>query len=171
MHQYFVVVQKQQVGPFSINEIQGKIISGDLVEKSLCWTEGMTDWCPLGTINEFASLFPGGLLHAKTKRNSKAALFSMFLGGITFVAWIIGIPIVAHAFQHGHYEMVSDLPILVKGFMILLPVCFVINVIGFICGLFGLLPRFAKRHQGLIGIALNMGPLWAGCLYELLKAN
>jgi len=81
----------------------------------------------------------------------------MLLGGITLVAWIIGVPIVAHAFQHGHYKLISDLPILVKSFMLLLPACFVLNIIGFICGIFGLLPRFSNRHHGLIGMALNSG--------------
>lgn len=49
---YFIVVNRKQIGPFSLEELKSKPIKRD----SLVWTEGLNEWTPLEQIPELAEL-------------------------------------------------------------------------------------------------------------------
>lgn len=53
MNQYFIAKDGKQEGVFPEDEIRAKLQSGEFPADALCWTEGMIDWQPLGTV------FPG----------------------------------------------------------------------------------------------------------------
>lgn len=57
MNSYFYIdaVTKQQCGPFSVNELQAKVIARD----TMVWCSGMADWSEAGTIQELAFIFTG----------------------------------------------------------------------------------------------------------------
>lgn len=47
----------QQLGVFAEQEIQSGIASGQFLPDDLCWTEGMTDWQPLGARFQMPAVF------------------------------------------------------------------------------------------------------------------
>ncbi len=44
---YLVIRKGEQVGPYSVAEITGKITAGELSPSDMCWAEGMSGWEPL----------------------------------------------------------------------------------------------------------------------------
>jgi membrane protease subunit (stomatin/prohibitin family) len=54
---YFLAIDGQQTGPFSMIELQHRATSGQLTRSSLVWTQGMSDWTAAGDLAEFAALF------------------------------------------------------------------------------------------------------------------
>lgn len=54
---YFVAVNRQQTGPYSVPELARQVLSGQLTPSSLVWRQGMTDWTPAGQVAELNTLF------------------------------------------------------------------------------------------------------------------
>lgn len=51
MKQYHLAKNGQQIeGLFTESDLLGKLQSGELSPTDLCWTEGMSDWQPLGSV-------------------------------------------------------------------------------------------------------------------------
>ena len=48
---YYVAKDGKQIGPFEINKLKEKIISGELVKESLLWTLGRSSWIQADTID------------------------------------------------------------------------------------------------------------------------
>jgi len=42
--QYFVALNNQQMGPYSLTQIQESINSGQITKDTLVWTQGMSGW-------------------------------------------------------------------------------------------------------------------------------
>jgi len=42
--QYFVAIEGKSEGPFSLEEIEKKLISGDITYETLIWTQGLPEW-------------------------------------------------------------------------------------------------------------------------------
>ncbi|MBI1375503.1 MAG: DUF4339 domain-containing protein [Phycisphaera sp.] len=55
--QYFVAINGQQVGPFSMDVLRQQIQSGNVRPDYHVWKQGMASWLPAGQVPEIASLF------------------------------------------------------------------------------------------------------------------
>ncbi|MCB9545043.1 MAG: zinc-ribbon domain-containing protein [Myxococcales bacterium] len=53
---WYVVVNREQVGPLTREEVEARFASGDVDAETFGWAEGMGDWIRLGSIPEFAGL-------------------------------------------------------------------------------------------------------------------
>ncbi|MGB2681244.1 MAG: GYF domain-containing protein, partial [Candidatus Competibacter sp.] len=53
---YFVAVNNQQTGPFSMDDLQQQARSGQLTRTTLVWTQGMASWTPAGDVTELNAL-------------------------------------------------------------------------------------------------------------------
>src|SRR4051812_29705440 len=53
---WFVYVGDHHEGPFSLEEVQGKMVQGDVSTESFVWAEGMTDWKPMTEMSDFAPI-------------------------------------------------------------------------------------------------------------------
>jgi membrane protease subunit (stomatin/prohibitin family) len=54
---YYVAINNQQSGPFTLQQIQSMIASGQIQRNTLVWKTGMPAWAGADTIAELASLF------------------------------------------------------------------------------------------------------------------
>jgi len=54
---YFVAINNQQSGPFSINQINDLIKNGQVNNASLVWKQGMPTWQSIDSINDLKGLF------------------------------------------------------------------------------------------------------------------
>jgi len=79
---WFIVVQREQKGPFTPAEIEQMLERGDVDAESFTWAEGMADWIRLASVTEFAHLFPAAAPAAaprvsveKAKPAAAASLF------------------------------------------------------------------------------------------------
>ena len=57
---YFVGINGQAAGPYSISDLRGLIQNGTMIRESLIWKEGMANWVEAYTVSEIASLFISG---------------------------------------------------------------------------------------------------------------
>jgi predicted Zn finger-like uncharacterized protein len=55
---WYVVINREQVGPLSKEQIEQHFHDGDVDGEAFTWSEGMADWTRLASVPEFASLFP-----------------------------------------------------------------------------------------------------------------
>ncbi len=55
MHQVYINQNDQQIGPFTVDEINQKLESGELVATDGAWIDGMSDWKPLAD-EDFAAI-------------------------------------------------------------------------------------------------------------------
>lgn len=55
--QYFVAVNGQQSGPFTIPQMQQLVQQGQISGSTLVWKQGMAQWTAAGSIDELAQLF------------------------------------------------------------------------------------------------------------------
>lgn len=69
---WYVVVNREQVGPLTPEEVQARVDAGDVSADTFGWREGMGDWTRLGSIPEFSGLFSA----------APAAGASPFAGGV-----------------------------------------------------------------------------------------
>ncbi|MDQ3017398.1 MAG: DUF4339 domain-containing protein, partial [Bacteroidota bacterium] len=53
MSQYYYTDGKERFGPFSLDDLRGKNLTGE----TLVWREGLTDWIPAKTISDLNPLF------------------------------------------------------------------------------------------------------------------
>lgn len=54
---YYVAINNQQSGPFTLDQIKGMIASRQIQRQTLLWKTGMPAWAPAETIQEMATLF------------------------------------------------------------------------------------------------------------------
>lgn len=54
---YFVNVNNQQVGPFTVQQLQQFAQAGEFTQQMFVWREGMTQWQTAGSVQELAALF------------------------------------------------------------------------------------------------------------------
>lgn len=55
--QYFVAVQGQQTGPYTIEQLQPLVQNGSLISTTQVWKNGMANWAPANSVVELANLF------------------------------------------------------------------------------------------------------------------
>ena len=56
-HPYFIAVNNEQAGPFSMDELQRQAQAGQLTRSTMVWTQGMAKWTPAGEVAELNTLF------------------------------------------------------------------------------------------------------------------
>jgi membrane protease subunit (stomatin/prohibitin family) len=57
---WFVAVNNQQAGPFSVEQMQGQVKSGQVTRGTLVWRQGMAGWTAAEGVVELAGLFGQG---------------------------------------------------------------------------------------------------------------
>jgi membrane protease subunit (stomatin/prohibitin family) len=55
---FFVAINGQQSGPFTMPQLQGMIASAQFNAQSLVWKQGMASWSPASAVPELQGLFP-----------------------------------------------------------------------------------------------------------------
>jgi hypothetical protein len=50
MSTLYVLKEGQKTGPFTTEELEGKVVAGELSHEDLFWMEGMEEWQPLATV-------------------------------------------------------------------------------------------------------------------------
>lgn len=55
--QYYIAVNGQQSGPFTIPQLQQLVQQGQINASTLAWKQGMAQWAAAGTVDELAQLF------------------------------------------------------------------------------------------------------------------
>jgi hypothetical protein len=55
--QYFVAVNGQQTGPFSISQLQQMVMSGQFTPNTFVWKQGMQNWEEAGKLLDLQNLF------------------------------------------------------------------------------------------------------------------
>src|SRR5262249_676889 len=53
---WHLVIDREQVGPLTLAEVQGKFDSGEADAESYVWREGFADWQRLGSVEELAAI-------------------------------------------------------------------------------------------------------------------
>lgn len=54
--EWYVVVDGDQVGPISVEEVESYFAAGRVNSESFAWKDGLADWVPLSVLEEFAHL-------------------------------------------------------------------------------------------------------------------
>ena len=55
---YFVLINGQQVGPLTPDQLRQAIAQGQVTRNTQIWTEGMANWTAAGDVGDLAGLFP-----------------------------------------------------------------------------------------------------------------
>ncbi len=55
---WYIAIDDEQVGPLALTEVQARGAAGELGQDTLCWTEGMDDWVPMGALEQFGEFWP-----------------------------------------------------------------------------------------------------------------
>jgi len=73
MREYYLLVDNQQVGPYTAEQLHELLAQGQLTAESPAWYDGLPDWAPLGTILEDVALpAPAPVAPAPVRRTSAA---------------------------------------------------------------------------------------------------
>jgi predicted Zn finger-like uncharacterized protein len=56
---WYVVVDKEQIGPLTVGEVAHKWTSGEIDTETYTWREGFDDWRRLGSVDELAAIMKG----------------------------------------------------------------------------------------------------------------
>ena len=54
---FYIAVNGQQTGPFDMNTLKQKAVSGELTRESMVWKNGMAAWSAAGSVAELSSVF------------------------------------------------------------------------------------------------------------------
>ncbi|MGD1084279.1 MAG: DUF4339 domain-containing protein [Verrucomicrobiota bacterium] len=85
--QILVLINGQQNGPYSPEEVRQYLSTGQLQPQMQAWREGMSDWQPLETFAEFA---PPGLKTGRTGGRSRAWLYASLAVAVVAVCAVAG---------------------------------------------------------------------------------
>lgn len=67
--QYYAMVNGQQIGPVTIDQIKQAIAAGQISRQTQVWSQGMDDWKVAGDVPELAGLFPP-VVNDRTRRRT-----------------------------------------------------------------------------------------------------
>jgi len=99
--QFFVLVNGEQQGPFTPDQIKGYLAMGQFQHSDLAWHEGLPDWKPLGEFPDFAPKthrtpnYKSVPVRNLTQRKTK--------GGKGWIGAVAGLVILAAAGAGGYY--------------------------------------------------------------------
>jgi hypothetical protein len=54
---YMIFLDNKQSGPYTIQQLQGMIMSGQITKETLVWKQGMSNWEPAGNTSDLVSIF------------------------------------------------------------------------------------------------------------------
>ncbi|MEW5693163.1 MAG: GYF domain-containing protein [Candidatus Hydrogenedentota bacterium] len=57
MRQYYLYLEEQNKGPYSIDEVESLILTGEVKSDSYIWYDGLSDWCSISSLDEFSEYF------------------------------------------------------------------------------------------------------------------
>ena len=73
MSYWFLAINGKSEGPFTVDEVGGRIRSGQVTPQTLAYTQGMSDWTPLGQLQQFRSLFRNDIVNMPPVPSQTAA--------------------------------------------------------------------------------------------------
>jgi uncharacterized protein (TIGR00266 family) len=92
MSYWFLAVNNKSEGPFTVDEVGTRIRSGVLTPQTLAFTQGMSDWTPIGQVPQFHSMFraqtsamPPVPAQTKTRIRSHEVDYEVFGDDMQFV--------------------------------------------------------------------------------------
>src|SRR5439155_12199518 len=65
---WYLVVNGEQVGPFTAQDVRGRHAAGEVDVETYGWREGFADWLRLGSIEDFRDLGAGAGMNGDTRR-------------------------------------------------------------------------------------------------------
>jgi GYF domain 2/Domain of unknown function (DUF4190) len=81
---------QKEYGPVSADDLRKWIAEGRANAQTRAWLPGMNEWRPLGSIPEFAALFPAGAYAARKQSEPPSKTNGMAVAGFLFS--LLGIP-------------------------------------------------------------------------------
>jgi len=98
MEQWHIIVNGQQSGPISLEELKQRIDAGSVTAKDLVWRQGMQQWQPAGSVAELfdAGQVPQGMPGSYLKPHRGGAILALGILGLLvcfvmgIVAWVMG---------------------------------------------------------------------------------
>ena len=73
MREYYLLVDNQQVGPYTAEQLHDLLAQGQLTPESPAWYDGLPDWAPVGAIlEEVAAPAPAPVAPVPVRRTSTA---------------------------------------------------------------------------------------------------
>lgn len=88
---WFYLLNNQQVGPVSRDEITRLIAEQILTPDSYVWAEGMEDWQLIGQIPEFAAIIPAGYKPPRPQSVTVLGILNIVFGGMSLMCSPLGI--------------------------------------------------------------------------------
>jgi uncharacterized protein (TIGR00266 family) len=73
MSYWHLAINNKPEGPLTVDEVTNRIRAGQVTAQTLAYTQGMSDWTPLGQIPQFHSLFKGDVQSAPPVPTSRTA--------------------------------------------------------------------------------------------------
>ena len=70
---YFMLVNGEQSGPFSAEQVRGMLQNNEIDASALVWTEGQETWVPVGSRREFTSSFSSEASNATPSSESESS--------------------------------------------------------------------------------------------------
>ena len=74
--EWYVVIDGEQAGPLTPDDIESYFIQGRISAESYAWRDGMPDWAMLATIETFSHLGSGGYDHDEATQIAQSPLMS-----------------------------------------------------------------------------------------------
>ncbi len=54
---YYLAINGERHGPFTTNQIEQKIVNGEINVKTLIWKKGLKQWTQIGEMDDFKHMF------------------------------------------------------------------------------------------------------------------
>ncbi len=92
---YLLLIDNQQAGPYTVQQIGDMRAAGTVNAATLCWKQGTTDWVPLGNIGALGAAIPPPIPGASTmasltkSKTSGLAIWSLTLGILAYFCFSI----------------------------------------------------------------------------------
>lgn len=159
---YHVARQGQQRGPYSFEQVQEMIRSGEINGTDMMWHEGLAAWQPASVVMGSAQFTssaappppPQGYPYPPHAGELKSwmGITSLIIGGVMVIAWFTLLAVAGIASNAGANEQSPEMVII--GLLLFLGIG--INFGGAIFGLIPLLQSGHKKGLALAGLCINV---------------
>jgi len=149
--QIYVAKDRQQRGPFSLDEVIAMSAQGRISGSDLAWYEGAAEWVPLRKV---LRRIPGAHPRPFTAGwlKSGSGYVGFVLGLVALPMWILIFVVAGMA----HTQEVKGNGSMMIGVGLDGMVLIVINAVGAVLGCMGLVKRDERRAATITGLVLNM---------------
>ncbi|MDB6066906.1 MAG: putative rane protein/domain protein [Pedosphaera sp.] len=152
----FVTKNQQQQGPFTLDDVRGRIASGEFVGSDLGWHKGLADWLPLSQLLASFPVGPHGPPPIPLK-SSGFAKASFLIGMIGIGAWVV---ILGAAAVGASKDADEHSPLLIIAGLCMFA-GMAVNLAGVVFGIIGLRRTCSNRWMAITGVVANGLELFA----------